>query len=73
MHYIHLDKLDARLAVNLPEINILVISSSDGSSGKNICMKVGNSLDAYTAQRITSQASMSLQLFRGHLGRLSIT
>jgi len=28
MHYIHLDKLDARLAANLPEINILVISSS---------------------------------------------
>ena len=28
MHDIHLDKLDARLAANLPEINILVISSS---------------------------------------------
>jgi len=41
MHYIHLDKLDARLAVNLPEINILVISSSRWFFRKNYLYEGG--------------------------------
>jgi hypothetical protein len=52
MHGIHLDKLDAIFAANLPEINILAIPSSRWFfREKNVCMKVGTSLDAYTAER----------------------